>query len=306
MLTIIWAILWAVSLRAVQDFDERTYEIYVPASYTAQEPAPLLLVLHGAGGTGARSQGWLGLDALAEESGFIVVYPDGIAHNWDVGTGIPTADGPIRSDDVAFLVWLVDHIGTRYTLDRTRVYVTGMSNGALMAYKLACAAPDTFAAVAGVAAPLYVPVIRDCSETPMSILMIHGTDDRILPWNRVQLNNGQLFGLSAIDSFSFWAQRNGCNQDPAAITGETLPDVDPDDQSTVRRIMLSDCEANTQVVLYGIEGGGHTWPGRPFDVDIELGALNRDIDASVIIMDWLVNLPLRQQTEATPEVSVSP
>src|SRR5690606_15001121 len=123
------AALWMVLALLVQDIDfaDRTYELYVPASYSDDQPAPLLLVLHGAGGTGARSQGWLGLDELAEENGFIVAYPDGLANNWDFGNGLPTRTGtPYRVDDVGFLVWLVDEIGKDYTIDRERVFAAGM------------------------------------------------------------------------------------------------------------------------------------------------------------------------------------
>jgi polyhydroxybutyrate depolymerase len=290
------AALWMVLALLVQDIDfaDRTYELYVPASYSDGQPAPLLLVLHGAGGTGARSQGWLGLDELAEENGFIVAYPDGLANNWDFGNGLPTRTGtPYRVDDVGFLVWLVDEIGKDYTIDRERVFAAGMSNGALMAYRLACEAPETFAAIAAVAAPVYVPAVRGCEDTPVSVLFIHGTEDPILSWERVLTRNGQVIGLSAFDTFAFWSRHNGCSQDVDDIHAEALPDTDPDDGSTVRHLALTDCADGTEVQFYGIEGGGHTWPGHAFDVDIELGNLNMDMDASAVIMDWLAGLPVR-------------
>jgi polyhydroxybutyrate depolymerase len=285
------SILLALFLQGT-DFADRTYELYVPENYVEGQAAPLLLVLHGAGGTGARSQSWLGLDELAEESGFIVVYPDGLANNWDFGTGLPTRSGtPFRVDDVEFLVWLVDEIGSDYTIDRERVFAAGMSNGALMTYRLACEAPETFAAIAAVAAPVYVPAVRGCEDTPVSVLYIHGTEDRILSWDRVLLRNGQVFGFSAFDSFAFWLQHNGCDQ--ADIQAEELPDTDPEDDSTVRHLAVDDCAEGTEVHFYGIEGGGHTWPGHAFDVDLELGQLNMDMDASAVIMDWLAGLPVR-------------
>lgn len=290
------AALWMVLALLVQDIDfaDRTYELYVPASYSDGQPAPLLLVLHGAGGTGARSQGWLGLDELAEENGFIIAYPDGLANNWDFGNGLPTRTGtPYRVDDVGFLVWLVDEIGKDYTIDRERVFAAGMSNGALMAYRLACEAPETFAAIAAVAAPVYVPAVRGCEDTPVSVLFIHGTEDPILSWERVLTRNGQVIGLSAFDTFAFWSRHNGCSQDVDDIHAEALPDTDPDDGSTVRHLALTDCADGTEVQFYGIEGGGHTWPGHAFDVDIELGNLNMDMDASAVIMDWLAGLPVR-------------
>lgn len=293
------AALWIMLALFAQDvnFADRTYELFVPESYVEGQPAPLLLVLHGAGGSGARSRGWLGLDELAEEYGFIVAYPDGLANNWDFGTGLPTRSGaPFRVDDVGFLVWLVDEIGSSYSIDRERVFAAGMSNGALMAYRLACEAPETFTAIAGVAAPVYAPAVRGCADRPVSVLFIHGTDDRILPWDRVRLRNGQVIGLSAFDSFAFWSRHNGCSQDAADLQAENLPDTAPDDGSVVRHLALADCAEATQVHFYGVEGGGHTWPGRPFDVDLELGALNMDMDASTVIMQWLAGLPVRGAT----------
>lgn len=299
LMTAVLSILLALFLQG-SNFADRTYEVYVPESYVA--PAPLLLVLHGAGGTGARSQGWLGLDELADEYGFIVAYPDGLANNWDFGNGLPTRTGtPYRVDDVGFLVWLVDKISQDYPIDRERVFAAGMSNGALMTYRLACAAPETFAAIAAVAAPVYVPAVAGCADTPVSVLYIHGTEDRILPWDRVLTRSGQVFGLSAFDTFAYWSRHNRCSQDPADLQAEELPDTNRNDGSTVRHLALTECEAGTEVHFYGIEGGGHTWPGHPFTVDLELGQLNRDMDASAVIMAWLAGLPLRASTPKAGE-----
>ncbi len=292
------ALLWAAlpaSAQEIPDFSERTYTLYVPESYDEAQPAPLLLVLHGAGGSGERSRDWLGLDALAEEAGFIIAYPDGIGRNWDFGAGIPTTGGALAVDDVGFLVWLVEQIRETYAVDTERVFAVGMSNGALMAYRLACAAPETFSAVAGVAAPLYLPAAQNCDSTPVSVLFIHGTDDPILPWERVRLRNGQIVGLSAFETFAFWAQRNQCSSSPDDLQAEELPDNAPDDGSVVRHLALYDCAAGTEVHFYGVEGGGHTWPGRPFDVELELGPLNNDIDASQVILAWFAARPARQQ-----------
>ena len=265
---------------------ERSYELFVPNDLS--QPAPLLIVLHGAGGSGARIQRWLGLDALAESAGMIVVYPDGLEHAWDFGGGIPTADGRIEVDDVGFLVGLVDDLADQYAIDRTRVFAAGMSNGGLMAYRLACAAPDTFAAIAVVAAPLYYHAALECSEKPVSVLYIHGTADPILPWERNTIASGRPISLSAIETFTFWAQHNDCDQD--ALVSDMLPDVVEDDNSQVSHLALIDCAAGTEVQFYGIVGGGHTWPGHAFDIEMALGPLNMDIDASAVIVNWLLSL----------------
>jgi polyhydroxybutyrate depolymerase len=155
-----------------------------------------------------------------------------------------------------------------------------------------------------VAPPVYLPAVRGCNQTPVSVLFIHGTDDRILPWDRVRLRTGQVISLSAFDSFAFWAQRNGCSADPGNIQAEELPNLAPDDNSTVRHLALVGCVDGTEVQFYGVEGGGHTWPGHPFNIDLDLGTLNRDIDASEVIMRWLAGPPVRG-SEETPEAGDS-
>jgi len=269
------------------DFEARTYELFVPESYQEGEAVPLVLVLHGASGSGARSQEWLGFDAVAEAENFIVVYPDGLYNNWDFGAGVPTPDGSIRVDDVGYLTWLMNELAQEYSLDPARVFVAGMSNGALMAYRLACEAPDTFKAVAGVAAGVFVVAVQNCEDRPIPALFIQGTEDQILPWDGTVLS-GQYVGLSAADSLTFWSGLNHCNTQTEAVQQESLPDTDKTDASTVTHIVLTDCADDAQVQFYAVVGGGHTWPGRPFDVGLELGAVNMDMDATQVIWDWFV------------------
>lgn len=276
-------------------FDERSYELFVPESYSAHTPMPLVIVLHGASGWGARTQAWLGFDAIAEEVGFIVVYPDGIANNWDFGGGVLTETGITHIDDDGFILWLIDNLAETHTIDTNHVFVAGMSNGALMAYQLACEAPNRFAGVAGVAAPVYAIAVQNCDNTPVPLLFMHGTADPILPWARTVYRNGTLASLSAPESMTFWSQRNRCNTSRDAVQVEEIPDIVTDDASTVQHIFITDCAGSTEVHFYGIVGGGHTWPGHPFDVGIELGAVNMDIDATVVIMDWFQSLMMNQE-----------
>jgi polyhydroxybutyrate depolymerase len=269
------------------DFEARTYELFVPDSYDADTPIPLVMVLHGASGSGARSQAWLGFDELAESENFIVVYPDGLYNNWDFGAGVPTPDGLIEVDDVGFLTGVVHELEADYNIDPTRVFVTGMSNGAIMAYRLACEAPDTFEAVAGVAAGVFTMAVQNCDQ-PISVLFIQGSEDHIIPWDGT-IFEGQYVGLSAADSLSFWAQLNGCNTQTDAVIQTDIPDTDTEDNSTVKQISLTDCVEGTQMQFYAVVGGGHTWPGHPFDGELELGALNMDMDATQVIWEWFKN-----------------
>jgi polyhydroxybutyrate depolymerase len=282
------------------EFAARTYELHVPDSYQNGQAVSLLMVLHGASGSGARTEKWLEFDEIADSAGFIAVYPDGIYNNWDFGAGVPTPGGStLRVDDVGYLVWLVGELEKTYTIDPDQVFVTGNSNGALMAYRLACEARATFRAVAGVAAGVFVQAVQKCQDRPIPVLFVQGTEDKILPWDGTMLN-GQYVGLSAADSLSFWSKFNHCNTAKEAVQQESLPDVDETDSSTVTHIALTDCAGGSQVQFYAIVGGGHTWPGKPFDVGFDLGAVNLDIDATQVIWDWFAGLGTGAHPEATP------
>jgi len=272
-------------------FEDREYEVFVPERDADDDTLmPLLFVLHGASGTGPGTRRWLGFDDLAQEAGFVVVYPTGIANNWDFGGGIRTPDGILLSDDISYLVWLAEQLEAEYPIDSARVYATGMSNGAQMAYYLACRAPETFAAVAGVAAPLSGATAARCAQSPISVLMVYGTLDNILLWQPQYTASGQVISLGATGTLEFWAGRSQCNVEEEAMVLEELPDVDPDDGSTVRHVGLDECAEGTNIQFYGVVGGGHTWPGHPLDIDIDLGPTNMDIDATALILDWLQGL----------------
>ena len=282
------------------DFAARTYELHVPDSYQDGEVVPLLMVLHGASGSGARTEKWLGFDDVADTAGFIAVYPDGIYNNWDFGAGVPTPDGSaMHVDDVGYLTWLVGELEKIYSIDPARVFVAGNSNGALMAYRLACEARDTFQAVAGVAAGVFVPAVQNCEDRPVPVLFMQGTEDQILPWDGTDIN-GRHLGLSAAESLAFWTQLNHCNTAKDAVKPENLPDTDQTDHSKVTHIPITDCADGSQVQFYAIVGGGHTWPGKPFDVGFDLGAVNLDIDATQIIWDWFAGLGTATTPESTP------
>ena len=151
----------------------RTYLTYRPA--TAGKDAPLVVVLHGAAGSGRQAQESYGWDAAADKGGFVVVYPDGVNRTWNAGPGCCGVAARDNVDDVAFITRLVDEIPS---IDKKRVYATGISNGAMLAYRLACE-KDIFAAIGPVAGTM----ISDCpAPKPLSIIHIHGESDPTIPY----------------------------------------------------------------------------------------------------------------------------
>ena len=155
------------------DGRERAYLMYRPA--TAGQDAPLVVVLHGAAGSGRQAQESYGWDAAADKGGFVVAYPDGVNRTWNAGPGCCGAAARDKVDDVAFITRLVDEIPS---VDKKRVYATGISNGAMLAYRLACET-GIFAAIGPVAGTM----ISDCpAPKPLSIIHIHGESDPTIPY----------------------------------------------------------------------------------------------------------------------------
>lgn len=261
---------------------ERTYLLELPPAPSAGRQMPLLLVLHGAGGNGAGIATHTGLTRAATERGYAVVYPDGIRRRWNDGRGTTAGQ-----DDVEFIRLLLDSLGRELPVDPGRIYVTGISNGAGLAYRLACDLPGTFAAIAPVAgAPAAVLEPRCAATRPVSVISFQGTADRLMPYEggNVAARRGQV--LSATRSAALFAEVSGCTPSPT-VTAE--PDT-ARDGTRVRRSTYGGCREGRQVVLYTIEGGGHTWPGGP-PVGRLVGRVARDVDATRTMLDFFDRRP---------------
>jgi polyhydroxybutyrate depolymerase len=253
---------------------ERSYFLYLPDSHRRTASPALVLVFHGAGG---RAQGFArhtGFSALAEREGFVVAYPQGLQRRWNDGRGNGTPH-----DDVGFVRALVDTLQRELSIDPRRVYATGISNGAMFAYRLACDLPRVFAAVAPVAGAMPADLATGCAHAePVSVLAFQGTADPLVPYagGGVARRRGRV--LSAEQSVAFWARMSGCGPQVTVIE-------EPDrvsDGTRVRHTDFGECREHRAVELYTIEGGGHTWPGGP-GVSRLVGRVSREIDATTLI-----------------------
>jgi polyhydroxybutyrate depolymerase len=222
---------------------DRTYRLYKPAGLAAS--APLVVMLHGGFGSGKQAERAYGWDALADSAKFVVAYPDGVDRAWNVDgggcCGRPARDG---IDDVAFITAAVGDIGRNVGIDPKRVYVSGISNGGIMSYTLACNTA-VFAAVG----PDSATQLNPCrSPHPTSVMHIHGTADRL-----VRYDGGPGAGFAHIngppvaDLNVFWRNVDQCGA-PAVTTDG------PVTNST------AGCADNRSVVLITVDGGGHEWP----------------------------------------------
>jgi polyhydroxybutyrate depolymerase len=262
---------------------KRTYHLFVPSSYNPAKPVPLVLAMHGLSETGLIFARYRGLSEVAEREGFIVAYPQGIWRHWN---SFGDAGG---TDDVGFLLALIEQIEAGYAIDRDRVYATGDSNGGFMSFVLASKAPQTFAAIAPVMAtmPGWIADKVDRS-VPMPVLLMHGTDDPIVPWGSDNVDAEPIRSMnmrSIPKSVAFWVELNGCGTTPVR---EDLPDADPGDGTTAYCETYSGGRDGAEVVLYAITGGGHTWPGgREFAPRFVVGKRSKDFNASEAIWAFL-------------------
>jgi polyhydroxybutyrate depolymerase len=271
---------------------KRTYIIHLPA--TVNTMMPLVIVLHGGGGKG-KSMVKLtnsGFDKLSDKKGFIVVYPDGIDKHWNDDrngseTGYVTHEKNI--DDVGFISALIDELIKKYNIDSKRVYVTGMSNGAIMSYRLGCELSGKIAAIAPVAGNIPENLQNCRPSNPVPVLAINGDKDPLVPYDGGEVTGP--FGkkklgkvLSTHESILFWVKTNGCSSNPVVTD---VPDNDRDDGTRVQKLQFMNDRNNCDVILYTIKGGGHTWPGGyQYLGEWIVGKTCRDIIATEVIWEF--------------------
>jgi polyhydroxybutyrate depolymerase len=235
----------------------RSYIVRAPEQST--EPLPLLIMLHGAGGDAAAAETATGFTQLAVAGNYVVAYPNGTAANsipgelaWNAGTccGLARTHG---IDDVSFVLAMITELEAAYSIDASRIYLVGYSNGAMMTYRLACEHAELFAGIAVVSGALNVTPCAPAA--PLSVLIVHGTGDLTVPYDGGETNDrtaarfGQWYNRSVEYATAFWTELDDCGQDAVVTTGElTTTDT------------YRDCRADTTVEVVTIPEGTHTWP----------------------------------------------
>jgi len=269
--------------RLAVDGVARTYLVYVPTTYRPSDPSPLVLVFHGAGASPRSMARHTGFSALAEREGFVVVYPAGIRRRWNDGRGYS-----VPRDDVGFIRALLDSLGRQLGIDPRRVYATGISNGAMFAYRLACDLPGVFAAIAPVAGAMPSALAPGCTRgIPVALAAFQGTADPLMPYAGGGVASRRGSVLSAARSVEMWAQTAECAAEPSVTLA---PDRAPHDGMRVKVTSYAGCKDGRDVDLYTIEGGGHTWPGGPVS-GRRVGRVTRDIDATATIWSFFSGHP---------------
>jgi polyhydroxybutyrate depolymerase len=245
---------------------KRTYWIHLPPENKMNRPLPLLFHLHGGGGTGKGTAGltYRRFNELADQEGFIVVYPNAIARNWNDGRKEAIKPQYQDIDDVGFIVEIVNRLKKEYPINTGRIFTTGMSNGGFMSSRLLCDQAGLFRGGAILTASLAEAYLPKCSpEKPVAVLVINGTDDPLVPYEGGDVRlfrRGKSRGkIISNDYFlKFWQEKNECTQKQPVVV---LPDRYKKDGTTVSVTTYTNCKSGGALKFYKIEGGGHTWPG---------------------------------------------
>jgi polyhydroxybutyrate depolymerase len=254
---------------------ERTYLLHVPASYDGSRPVPLVISLHGGGIWGAMQRDVSGWNEVADEKGFIVVYPEGKAgegpRHWDT-------DSPEES---RFIADLIDELKTKYAIDPRRIYANGLSNGGGMSFALSCTLSDRIAAIGLVGSAQFLDWSWCSDPRAVPMISFHGTADTFTPY-RGGSSPVVTITLPDIEEWTAkWAARNRCSPEP--FEERVASDA-------VRR-SYGGCVGNAEVVLYRIEGGGHTWPGGMQLPEWFVGPTNTSIDATRTMWEFFERHP---------------
>lgn len=261
-------------------FRIRTYSMVKSSGYTAGVPAPLLLLFHGAGGTGGGLRlltGLYGAQDAADSGGFVLVYPDGVGNSWAAQCNCTVADWAGDVDDVRFVQTLLRQLVDSLSIDTTRIYVAGYSQGALLAQLLACRLADRLAGAGSVAATMAKQVANRCTPArAVPFIFFQGTADSIFPWN------GDSRFLTAAGTVSKWASLDGCTGPP---TLGAMPDT-ANDGTTVATEIHASCAGGAEVMFYAVTGGGHTWPGATGSFPAFTGPVSRDISANRLLVEF--------------------
>jgi polyhydroxybutyrate depolymerase len=264
----------------VSSGEKRDYLLYVPRSYDRRRPTPLVISMHGAGLWGAAQRETSQWNSLADSVGFIVVYPSGIGGK---GVRVWRAEpGPGLMKDVGFISELIDKLKVSYNIDSTRIFANGLSNGGGMSFVLSCTLSDRIAAVGMVAAAQTIPWTWCTDARAVPMIAFHGTADPEVPYNG---------GSSWVSPRPFpstprwaanWARRNRCGANPIESTVA----------ADVTRRAYTNCADDAAVVLYTIQGGGHTWPGGTPLPKWFVGRTTHSINATNLMWSFFGEHPL--------------
>ena len=256
---------------------ERKYILHIPPNYDHLQPTALVLAYHGIDLNAQEMMRISGLSAQADKDNFLVAYPEGSGSRQSWNGGSCCGEAMLKKvDDVDFTRAMIEDIAKQVNVDHSRIFATGFSNGAIMAYRLACDLADQIAAIGPVAA---APAITSCDPSrPVSVIHFHGDADRLNPYEGGQRAAGGEF-MSVEDGIDLWLGLDNCP-----------PQAEETQAGNIVHRIYAPCQQNSVVELYKILGGEHAWPGGEA-VSEQVGEPTDEIDASSLMWAFFEEHP---------------
>jgi polyhydroxybutyrate depolymerase len=274
---------------------DRRYILHVPPENEGRKPLPLVLVFHGGGGTPEYAQRESKFSELADRKGFLVAYPEGIGKSWNDGREAASITAQRENvDDVAFVAALIDQVSKDHGVDAKRVFSTGISNGGIFSHYLAVHLARRIAAIAPVAGGIAEAVAPGFKpEAPVSVLILQGTQDPLVPYGGGEITlpfgitRGRIIDTQA--TVQLWVERNGDKRQPVE---EDIANDDPVGGCPTKRFTWSGGADGVEVILYRLEGGGHTWPGgMQYLPKSVIGKVCKNVNATEVIWEFFAKHP---------------
>jgi polyhydroxybutyrate depolymerase len=281
---------------------KRSYLVRIPPHASEGAPLPVVINFHGGGGDAKTQKWYTRMDAVADREGFIAVYPNGTGGlgtrllTWNAGNCCGVA-ALSRVDDVGFTLAVIDDLAGKTAVDAARIYATGLSNGSMMAYRLAAEASERIAAVAGVAGAMTLREFKP--RLAMPVMHIHSIDDERALYSgglgpAFPLTDTRVFHDSVEDMVKKWVAFNACA--PQGKVMALVSGTGPDERHTANRIEYAPCRDDVEVVLWKLAGPGHVWPGGQRDfLPRLLGTSSAVIDANREVWRFFSRFRRKQQ-----------
>ncbi|HHC78970.1 MAG TPA: esterase [Flavobacteriia bacterium] len=281
---------------------KRIYHIYLPSNFNREMPAPMIIALHGGGGKGSKFETGTTngtLTAAADKQGVVLVFPEGMNKHWNDGR-TEIFKKKKAYDDVAFISKVIDAMIQYYHIDSQRIYATGISNGGFMAIRLALELPEKIAAIAPVAAQLTKALENKKPVLPVSIMMLNGTLDPLVPFAggsikvfKFSKSRGEVLSVAA--TIEHFKEYNKCKM---PLEKKLVPDKVADDGTRIEIQSYTTCEKETEVISVKVIGGGHTWPGgKQYLKPRWVGTVSREINASEMIVNFFLKHARKKLTK---------
>lgn len=256
----------------------RLYTVHTPSDMDESASYPLLIFLHGAGGSGRGFMNGIRPHEVTDSAGFITVYPDGMESQWTIGCGDCNFAEALSADDVPFLWTLAEHLAESLPLDLNRIYVAGYSQGGSLAYLYGCTSPHPPAGIAVAGSLIFRRVGEECDPAaPFPVVVTHGTLDPMAYYSGF---GDEAPYIPVPETVELFAEAMNCSLQPNRTE---IPDT-AGDYTTVTAFRFPDCDPGGGVLHFRVNEGGHSWPGDtgPWSPIVGLHSRNLDLTREMI------------------------